>query len=86
MSMLTFYREQAAEQQAIADAASLDNVRQRSQRSADAWCALAERIERSDTMRADRLAESDALVAAEMTPDADEHADLDLPIVAPLRA
>ena len=85
MSMLIFYREQAAQQQGEADAALLDNVRERCQRAADAWRVLAERIERTDTVRATRLAESDDLTAAELTADADEHPDLDLPIVTPLR-
>ena len=56
MSMLIFYREQAAQQQAQADDALLDNVRERCQRAADAWRVLADRIERADTIRADRLA------------------------------
>ena len=56
MSMSTFYREQAAQQQGLADAAQLDNVRERCQRAADAWVLLANRTERADTIRADRLA------------------------------
>ena len=56
MSMLIFYREQASQQQAQADDAALDNVRDRCQRAADAWRILAERIERTDSIRSDRLA------------------------------
>jgi len=86
MSMLIFYREQAAQQQGEADAAMLDNVRDRCQRAADAWRVLAERIERADTMRATRLAESGDMTAAELTADADEDPDLDLPLATPLPA
>lgn len=46
MTTLTFYREQAAEQQEAADSATLENVRERCQRAADAWSALATRTER----------------------------------------
>ena len=51
MSPLIFYREQAAQQQIAADAATLQNVRERCQRAADAWTALADRSERADTTR-----------------------------------
>ena len=51
MSMLSFYREQAATQQAAADAASLENVRDRCQRAADAWEVLAARCETAETAR-----------------------------------
>jgi hypothetical protein len=79
MSMLIFYREQEAQQQGEADAALLDNVRERCQRAADAWRVLADRIERADTMRATRLAENEAL----MVPDADEDPDLDNALATP---
>jgi len=82
MSMLIFYREQAAQQQGEADAAVLDNVRNRCQRAADAWRVLADRIERADTMRATRLAEHSAL----MEEDPDESPDLDTPQATPLPA
>jgi hypothetical protein len=82
MSMLIFYREQEAQQQGEADAALLDNVRDRCQRAADAWRMLADRIERADSMRATRLAENEAL----MMPDADELPDDETPITAALPA
>lgn len=82
MSMLIFYREQAAQQQGEADAALLDNVRTRCQRAADAWRVLADRIERADSLRATRLADDAAL----MMPDPDEHPDLDEPSATPLPA
>jgi hypothetical protein len=45
--------EQAA---ADADAATLENVRQRFRRAEAAWRALVQRTERSDRMRADEFA------------------------------
>ena len=51
MSPLMFYREQAAQQQLAADAATLDNVRERCQRAADAWLGLANRSERAESAR-----------------------------------
>ncbi len=58
MSPSQFYRAQAVQQQSAADAAILLNVRDRCQRAADAWGALATRSENTDTSRAlNRLAE-----------------------------
>lgn len=51
MSSLPLYREQAAQQQAAADAATLENVRDRRQRASNAWTALAVRSERADRAR-----------------------------------
>ena len=48
MSPSQFYRSQATEQQFAADAAVLQNVRQRCERASNAWAALADRSERSD--------------------------------------
>ena len=56
MSPLQFYRDQAARAYAEADAATLDNVRDRCQRSAVAWQEMADRIARTDAMRATREA------------------------------
>lgn len=56
MSTLEFYRGQAATAQADADAAVLDNVRDRCLRAKAAWTHMAERIERTDAMRVQRLA------------------------------
>ena len=52
MSPLNFYRQQAAEQQSAAEGATLDNVRERRQRAASAWSALATRSERAEDARA----------------------------------
>ena len=54
MSTLDFYRGQMAKAQAEADAAILDNVRDRCLRSVAAWKSMAERIEQTDIMRAQR--------------------------------
>lgn len=52
MTPLQFYREQAAQQQAAADAATLQNVRERCQRAASAWAALAAKIDQFEVQRA----------------------------------
>ena len=59
-----FYRERAAEALAAADAATLDNVRQRCLRSGAAWAAMAARAERTERMRAKSAAEKAAAVVA----------------------
>lgn len=48
------YREYAAKAQADADAATLDNVRDRNLRAADAWLQMADRHERTERARAER--------------------------------
>jgi hypothetical protein len=48
------YREYAAKAQADADTATLENVRERNQRAANAWLQMAERQERTDRARATR--------------------------------
>jgi hypothetical protein len=58
-----FYRAQAERAQAEADAAKLDNVRDRATRSALAWAEMADRAERTDAMRAGREAATAAKVA-----------------------
>ena len=63
MSNKLFYREQASRQQADADAATLDNVRDRCLRAAGAWEAMAARAHRSDVFRAKQAAEKDAAAA-----------------------
>jgi hypothetical protein len=55
MSTLEFYRGQAAKAQAEADTAVLENVRDRHLRAKAAWADMAERIERTDAMRARRM-------------------------------
>ena len=59
-----FYRARAAEQQALADEATLDNVRERCDRAASAWNARAVRAERTQTMRSEREAAAAKAVAA----------------------
>ncbi len=60
MTPLEFYRTQAAKAAADAAAATLDNVRDRCLRAADAWENMAERIERTETMRAGRTGSASA--------------------------
>jgi hypothetical protein len=62
-----FYAARAADARADADAASLDNVRDRCLRAAAAWEAMAARAHRSDNFRAKQAAEKEAaaMVAAE---------------------
>ncbi|WP_448501073.1 hypothetical protein [Sphingomonas sp.] len=55
-----FYRQRATTEQANADAAILDNVRDRCDRAAKAWAAMADRAERTQTQRAAREAATDA--------------------------
>jgi flagellin-specific chaperone FliS len=55
MSTLEFYRGQMVKAQAEADAAILDNVRDRCMRAKAAWESMADRIERTDAMRAQRV-------------------------------
>lgn len=52
-SNLEFFRARAAEARADADAATLDHVRERCQRSEAAWQALAHKAERSERLRAE---------------------------------
>lgn len=51
--MTDFYREQAAREQNVANNDFLANVRERSQRAADAWSKLADRLESTDKLRAE---------------------------------
>lgn len=61
-----FYRERAAEALAAAEAATLDNVRQRCLRSGAAWSEMAARAERTERMRAKTAAaKAEAALAAE---------------------
>lgn len=54
MSALVFYQDQATRAEAEAAAATLDNVRDRCERSAAAWNQMADRARRTDAMRAER--------------------------------
>lgn len=58
------YLRRAAEARADAEAATLENVRDRCLRSEAAWNVMAARVERAEELRARRLAES---IAAEKT-------------------
>lgn len=49
---LQFYRARAAQANADAEAATLDNVRERCRRSEEAWTLLADRAARTEKMRA----------------------------------
>ncbi|MBO9621375.1 MAG: hypothetical protein J7500_01555 [Sphingomonas sp.] len=48
------YREYAAKAQADADASTLNNVRERNLRAAEAWLQMADRSERTERARAIR--------------------------------
>jgi len=52
-----FYLERAAEARAVADAATLDNVRDRWLRSEASWTEIAAQSERGETIRAQLIAE-----------------------------
>jgi hypothetical protein len=64
-----FYRARADQCQTEADAAQLDNVRERQLAAREAWLIMAERIERTSVGRAEvaeqkrRIAEAEALDA-----------------------
>jgi hypothetical protein len=64
-----FYRARAAEARREAETASLDNVRERHLRAAEAWEVMAERGERTQRKRV----EEDARKAAALPPE-DERA------------
>ena len=51
-SNLDFFLARAAQARAEGDAATLDHVRERCQRSEAAWTALADKAQRSERMRA----------------------------------
>ena len=59
-----FYAARAAEARADAEAATLDNVRERCLRAAGAWEAMAARARRSDVFRAKQAAEKEAAASA----------------------
>ncbi|HEX8653959.1 MAG TPA: hypothetical protein VF693_01885 [Allosphingosinicella sp.] len=62
-AQLDFYRARAAEARAEAEAASLENVRQRCLRAAAAWEDMADRAARTDRMRARQEADRAAAAA-----------------------
>lgn len=67
-----FYLERAAEARATADAATLDNVRDRWLRSEASWTEMAARSERSEKMRAKLIAEKAAERAELQAANADD--------------
>lgn len=69
MSTLYFYRTQALQQQLAADAATLENVRERCQRAADAWMAFALRSERAEAAREHALSAKRLLEGLNENPD-----------------
>ena len=62
MSTLDFYLERAAECRRDADAANLDNVRNRSLGAAEAWEQMADRARRTQSFRAAHEADKAGLV------------------------
>ena len=60
-----FYRARAAAEHAAAEAATLDNVRDRCERAEAAWTQMAERAERTRQQRAAREAAAAARLVAE---------------------
>lgn len=63
-TMELFYRARAADAERDAQAATLDHVRERWQRSANTWNDLAARASRTDRMRV-RIADEKAAAKAE---------------------
>lgn len=67
-----FYRDRAADALRDADAAALDNVRDRCLRAAAAWDVMAARLARTERMRAEtearKAAAGLAMVEAEVAP------------------
>ncbi len=66
-----FYREQAATQQIAADRATLDNVRARNQRAANAWTVLADMHDRAELAHRARI----KIVASPLVPEPSENPD-----------
>lgn len=64
------YRDHAAKAQEAADTATLDNVRDRNQRAADAWLQIADRHERTERARAVREGHSSSDALNDASPDA----------------
>jgi hypothetical protein len=55
-TQLEFYRARAEQCRAEADAATLDNVRDRCLRAEDAWSRMADRVARTEAMRREKEA------------------------------
>lgn len=63
-----FYRTREAEARREADAATLDNVRDRHLHAASAWAAMATRAERTEQRRAETDARKAAQAIADSAP------------------
>jgi hypothetical protein len=74
---LRLYRNEAARQRSAAEASPLQNVRERCERAAQAWDALAARSERADAAR---------IMAAANKLLADTSATPDQGLAAPVRS
>lgn len=74
MSTLAFYTEQAADCRRQAEAAGLDNVRERCLSAAIAWDNMAARVRRTQTFRetdaARKAAEPEQVMAEAISPEA----------------
>lgn len=68
-TQLEFYRARATDARSDAEAATLENVRQRCLRAAAAWEDMADRAARTDRMRARQNAEKAAAAAALVAAD-----------------
>lgn len=78
----SFYRQQANQALADADAAQLDNVRDRCLRAAQAFTAMAERYERVATSRAAREAAAGTNKEPMIEHPSDDYAPLAPPAAA----
>jgi len=67
---LPLYRDEAARQRSAAEASPLQNVRERCERAAQAWDALAIRSERADAARI-KTASDKLLAGLSENPDRD---------------
>lgn len=67
-NQLEFYMARAAQARAEADAATLDNVRERCLRAVAAWTEMADRATRTEQMRASREAKPQTLEQASEHP------------------
>ena len=65
MSEKETYLTRAAEARAEAESATLDNVRERCLRSEAAWNEMASRVERTQRLRAEKAAATEAASAKE---------------------
>ena len=68
----TLFRARAAAENAVAETALLDNVRDRALRSAKAWTEMADRAERTMVQREQREAATAAKTAALREEEANE--------------